>query len=511
MRARQMRIEKNTAMADTPETKPAAPSPKEPEERIVVTEHSRVIGGKTLEYTATCGTVVLRDFDHQDDSKDGKSRGHKSRATIFFTAYTRKGAKSAEQRPLTFSFNGGPGSSSVWLHLGILGPQRVATDEMGKPPPPPYALVDNEHTLLEASDLVFIDPVGTGYSRVAEGEKVDEFHEYQRDLDAVGEFIRFYLTRFGRWGSAKYVIGESYGTTRATGLSRHLQEKHDIFLNGVMLVSLAVDLQTLSFDPGNELPYLLFLPTYAATAWYHKVLAPDLLKKPLREVVALAEAFANSEYSLALLQGSRLTAAKREHIARQLARFSGLSAEFVKRCDLRPDEWRFFKELLRHRGVTVGRLDTRFLGQDKDDAGEKPEEDPAMANLIGAYAAGINRVLKDKLKFDSDAPYVVHAPLWVKWAWKDFANKYVNVGESLRRAMHANPHMRVYVASGYYDLGTPHAAGDYTVSHLGLRGSMQKNVTVSYFEAGHMMYIHRPSLARMAKELKAFVTANGAN
>jgi carboxypeptidase C (cathepsin A) len=207
------------------------------------------------------------------------------------------------------------------------------------------------------------------------------------------------------------------------------------------------------------------------------------------------------------MQGSRLPADKRKHIARQVARFSGLSAEFVERCDLRPNEWRFFKELLRDRGQTVGRLDTRFLGLDRDDAGEKPDDDPAMNNLIGAYAAGINRLLKDKLKFDSDAPYLVHAPLWEKWAWKDFANKYVNVGETLRRAIHANAHMRVYVASGYYDLGTPHAAGDYTVTHLGLRESLRKNVTVSYFEAGHMMYIHRPSLARMAKEIKAFVTA----
>ncbi len=494
-------------MTESKESTPAPKEPKEPQERIVVTEHSLVVGRKTLEYTATCGTVVLRDYDERDDDKDGKRQGDKPRATLFFTAYTLKGVKKREQRPVTFSFNGGPGSSSVWLHLGILGPQRVATDEMGNAPPPPYALVDNEHTLLTDSDLVFIDPVGTGHSRMVEGEKVAEFHEYRRDLDAVGEFIRLYLARYGRWGSPKYLIGESYGTTRAAGLSLHLQEKHDIFLNGVMLVSLAVDLQTLCFDPGNELPYPLFLPTYAATAWYHKALAPDLQKKPLREVIAAAEAFAINEYSVALLLGSRLPAPRREAIARQVARFSGLSTEFVLRCDLRPNEWRFFKELLRDRGRTVGRLDSRFLGLDRDDAGEKPDDDPAMTNLIGAYAAGINRLLRDRLKFDSDAPYVVHAPIWDKWVWKDFANKYANVGESLRRAMHANPHMRVYVASGYFDLGTPHAAGDYTLSHLGLRGSLRKNVAVSYFEAGHMMYIHRPSLARMAKELKAFVAA----
>ena len=494
-------------MNEPKEAKPAPAPPAEPQERIVATDHTYSLGKKKLEYTATCGTVMLRDYDGDGRDSEGKRKGDKPRATMFFTAYTLKGVKKPEKRPVIFSFNGGPGSSSVWLHLGILGPHRVATDEMGNSPPPPYALVDNEYTLLAESDLVFIDPVGTGHSRMVEGEKVAEFHEYQRDLDAVGEFIRLYLARYGRWGSPKYLIGESYGTTRAAGLSLHLQEKHDIFLNGIMLVSLAVDLQTLSFDPGNELPYALFVPTYAATAWYHKALAPDLQKKPLREVVALAEAFAIEEYSVALLQGSRLPPAKRKHVARQVARFSGLSAEFVERCDLRPHEFRFFKELLRHRGLTVGRLDSRFLGRDRDDAGEKPDDDPAMTNLIGAYAAGINRLLKDKLKFDSDAPYVVHAPLWEKWAWKDFANKYVNVGETLRRAMHANPHMRVYAACGYYDLGTPHAAADYTISHLGLREGQRENVTVSYFEAGHMMYIHRPSLARMAKEIKAFVTA----
>ena len=253
-------------MAENKESAPAPNAPKEPQERIVVTEHSLVVGRKTLKYTATCGTVVLRDYEEKDDDKDGKRQGDKPRATLFFTAYTLKGVRKPEQRPVTFSFNGGPGSSSVWLHLGILGPQRVATDEMGNSPPPPYALVDNAHTLLTDSDLVFIDPVGTGHSRMVEGEKVAEFHEYQRDLDAVGEFIRLYLARYGRWGSPKYLIGESYGTTRAAGLSLHLQEKHDIYLNGVMLVSLAVDLQTLCFDHGNELPYPLFQPTYAATA-----------------------------------------------------------------------------------------------------------------------------------------------------------------------------------------------------------------------------------------------------
>ena len=487
-----------------------APAPAEPKERLVTTEHRLTLGKKTLAYTATCGTIVLRDYTPTDDTPDGAQRKpDKATATLFFTAYTLKsgpkaGAKNAP-RPITFSFNGGPGSSSVWLHLGILGPQRVATDAVGHAPPPPYALVDNEHTLLLESDLVFIDPVGTGHSRMAEGEKTTEFHEYRRDLDSVGEFIRLYLTRYGRWGSPKYLIGESYGTTRAAGLSLHLQDKHDIYLNGVMLVSLALDLQTLSFDPGNELPYALFLPTYAATAWYHQALAPDLQKQPLATVVQAAEAFANTTYTVALMQGSKLGEAERARVAAQVARYSGLTPGYVLKADLRPEVSRYFKELLRERGQVVGRLDTRFVGQDRDDVGEHPETDPFMHAVVGAYATGINRLLKETLKFEADAPYVVHAPIWDKWRWKDFENKYVNVGTSLRKAMQANPHLRVYVASGYYDLGTPHAAGDYTLSHLGLRDAARDRVRVSYFEAGHMMYIHPPSLQRMARELREFV------
>ncbi len=292
-----------------------------------------------------------------------------------------------------------------------------------------------------------------------------------------------------------------------TGLSLHLQEEHDIFLDGLMLVSLAIDLQTLCFDHGNELPCAHFLPTYAATAWYHQALVPELQKKPLRDVIVQAEAFALGEYRTALLQGSRLDAQAREHIAGQVARYSGLSAEYVLRSDLRLGEFRCFKELLRHRGQTVGRLDTRFPGLDRDDAGEKPEEDAAMSNLLGAYASGINRLLKETLKCDSDAPYLVHAPIWDKWTWTDFSNKYLNVGASRRRAMHSNAHMRVYVASGYCDLATPHAAGDYTVNHLGLRDEQGKKFAVSHLEAGHMRYIHQRSLERMAGEMRAFVSA----
>ena len=493
-----------------PSDKPSAAAAAEPREHLVTTEHRLVLDGRTLEYTATCGTVLLRLYHDGSDAKASaadapKPTPDKPRAAFFFIAYALEGSEPVNTRALTFSFNGGPGSSSVWLHLGLLGPQRVVTDDTGLAPPPPYALCDNEYTLLTHSDLVFIDPVGTGHSRMLENDKATEFHEFQRDLDSVGEFIRLYLTRYDRWASPKYLIGESYGTTRAAGLTHHLQDKHDIYLNGVMLVSMAIDMQTLSFDHANDLPYALFLPTYAATAWYHRALGPDMQRKALREVIAAAETFAHGDYSVALMQGSRLSPAERERIASQVARFSGLTIDYVLKCDLRPLDARFCKELLRQRGQTVGRLDARFIGQDRDDAGEHAETDAAMNNLVGAYAAGINRLLRQTLKFESDAPYVVHAPIWDQWKWKDFENKYVNVGASLRRAMQANPHMRVYVASGFYDLATPHAAGDYTLSHLGLRDTLAGNVSVNYFEAGHMMYIHQPSLARMAAQLRSFV------
>ena len=486
----------------TPVDTPTQPAPANSPEVLVQTRHEMTLAGRRLSYQASVGSLTLREQGRSDEQD--KAQDDKAQAQLFYIAYTLDGG-AAEQRPLTFCFNGGPGSSSVWLHLGLLGPRRVSCDDMGRCGRPPYGLCDNEASLLGESDLVFIDPVGTGFSRMSPGEKSSEFHDYQRDQDAVAEFIRLYLSRHGRWGSPKFLIGESYGTTRAAGLARLLQERHDIDLNGLMLISTALDYQTLSFDHGNELPYALFLPGYTATAWYHQALAPALQRRPLREVVAEAERFALGDYWTALMQGSRLPAAERERVAAELARLTGLSLAFVQRCQLRIEDGRFFKELLRDRGLTVGRIDARFTGQDRDDAGEHAEDDPGMNNLTGAYAVGINRLLHEQLGYQSDTPYLVHAPLYKNWGWKGFENRYVAAGESLRRALQANPAMQVYVASGYYDLATPHAAGDYSLSHLGLREGLQANVRVSYFEAGHMMYIERAGRERMAGELREFV------
>jgi carboxypeptidase C (cathepsin A) len=323
----------------------------------------------------------------------------------------------------------------------------------------------------------------------------------------VGEFIRLYCSRYGRWASPKYLIGESYGTTRATGLAGHLLERYGMYLNGVMLVSCALDFVVLRFDHANDLPAVLFLPTYAATAWYHKRLAADLLKKPLRKLLDEVETFAAGEYAAALFQGAALPAKARKALVAKLARYTGLTPDYIERTDLRIEIFRFCKELLRDEGRTVGRLDTRFTGYDRDAAGSEFEYDPAMTRIYGPYSAAMNDYVRNDLKFDADVPYEVIKALYVDWGWKDYANRYAAVGDTLRKAMSMNPRMRVLVASGYLDLATPHFAADFSLDHLGIPQELRDNITVSYYEAGHMMYIHKPSLARLAAELRAFVTA----
>ncbi len=476
---------------------------KKPEvaDRVSVTRHKVKLKGKSIAYTVTCGTLVLR----EESEKEGKAEGHNARAQVFFIAYTKDQAKEGLRRPVTFSFNGGPGSSSVWLHLGLLGPRRVPLDDEGGAADMPGRLVDNDFSLLDASDLVFVDPVGTGFSRMVEGEKVKEFHEYQRDLESVGEFIRLYCSRYGRWSSPKYLIGESYGTTRASGLAGHLLERYGMYLNGVMLVSCALDFQVLRFDPGNDLPHVLFLPTYAATAWYHKRLAPELQRKSLRKLLDEVEAFAGGDYAAALFQGARLAGEARSEIAARVARYTGLSEGYVERADLRIEIFRFCKELLREDHKTVGRLDSRFTGVDRDAVGAEFEYDPGFAPIYGPYSAAMNDYVRTDLKFEADVPYEVLKSLYVDWGWKDFANRYASVGETLRKAMSMNPKMRVLVASGYYDFATPHFAADYSIDHLGLVPELRDNISKSYYEAGHMMYVHRPSLEKLAEELRAFV------
>ena len=448
----------------------------------------------------------------EEAEKEGKAEGEKARATVFYVAYALEGVEDPADRPLTFSFNGGPGSSSVWLHLGVLGPRRVEmADEVGNLPQPPFRLVDNEYTLLEQTDLVFIDPVSTGYSRAVPGEKPTEFHDFKKDIESVGEFIRMFSTRAGRWSSPKFLIGESYGTTRAAGLAGYLQEKVGMYLNGIMLVSSILNFQTARFNAGNDLPYILFLPTYTATAHYHGRLPEKLQSRPLREVLAEVETFALGDYTLALMQGAALPPEERADIVSRLSHYTGLDADYIERADLRLEIFRFTKQLLREQGLTVGRLDSRFTGVDRDSAGEHFEFDPSYAVIQGPYTATFNDYVRRELGFESDLPYqILNERVFPDWSYKPFQNQYVDVADTLRKAINVNPFLHIFVANGYYDLATPYKATEYTVNHLGLPPDRQQNIEMAYYEAGHMMYAHLPSLAQLHQDLARFVEENRA-
>ncbi|HWN43839.1 MAG TPA: peptidase S10, partial [Thermoanaerobaculia bacterium] len=417
---------------------------------------------------------------------------------------TRDGVKDPAERPVTFSFNGGPGAASLWVHLGAFGPKRVERTEEGMGLPPPGRLIDNEYSILDLTDLVFIDPVSTGFSRPAPGEDPKQFHGVRQDIEWVAEFVRLWVTRNERWASPKLVAGESYGTTRAAGLAQHLNDRYGMMLNGVVLISSVLNWQNQEFNVGNDMAYILILPTYAATAWYHKKLPPELsgdLRKTLDEV----EAFALGDYASALMQGDRLPAERRREIAARLARYTGLSQDYVERTNLRVEIFRFTKELLRDQGKTVGRLDSRFTGSDMDAAGEFPEFDPSSASLDGPYAAAINDYLRRELGVKEDLIYErLSRKVW-PWSWEGFENRYVNVAEPLRQAMNKNPDLKVLFTCGYYDLATPYFDSVYTADHLGLPESLRGNVGITYYESGHMMYIREADHAKLKKDIAAFV------
>ncbi len=490
---------------DISTSKPTEEAKPTPKDQLVETTHTILLDGQEIRYTVTTGTIILKEEAEKIGEKAGEAEGEKPKASVFFIAYTRDDVPDKTRRPLTFSFNGGPGSSSVWLHLGLLGPRRVVMQDDGGLPPPPYRLTDNEFSLLDVTDLVFIDPVSTGFSRPVVGEKAKEFHGFKKDIESVGDFIRLYTTRYGRWTSPKFLIGESYGTTRAAGLSGYLQERHGLYLNGIMLISSILDFATADFNPGNDLPYILFLPTYAATAWYHQRLPADLQARPLRDVLAEVAAFALGEYTLALMQGAALSAEARAGILARLARYTGLSADWIDRAELRIEIMRFTKELLRDRRRTVGRLDSRFTGIDRDAVGEKHEYDPSLTNITGPYTAALNDYVRCELKFESDLPYEILNPRVWPWSYAQHENQYVNVVETLRKAMTTNPYLKVFVANGAYDLATPYCATEYTFNHLGLDPTLRGNVSMAYYPAGHMMYIHLPSLAVLREDLVGFL------
>lgn len=466
--------------------------PPTPEDKVSQTKHSVRIDGKEVKYTATAGEMVM------------KTEEEAAKASVFYIAYTRDDVSDVAQRPIMFTFNGGPGSSSVWLHLGAFGPRRVEMGDAGALLPPPYKLVDNESSLLDLTDLVFIDPVSTGYSRPAPGESPNQFHGIQEDVQSVGDFIRLYTTRNKRWASPKFLAGESYGTTRAAGLSGYLQQRYGMYLNGIILVSAILNFQTADFNTGNDLPYILYLPTYTAIAWYHKKLPADL-QGDLRKAVQESEDFANTDYTLALMAGDALPAAKHAEVVKKLARLTGLSEDYIERTNMRVEISRFTKELLRSQRRTVGRIDARFTGIDLDAAGEGPEYDPSIAAIMGPYTATLNDYVRGDLKFDSDLPYEILTGRVFPWSFKPYEGRYVDVGETLRSAMTQNPFLRVFVAKGYYDLATPFFAADYTFDHLGLDPSLRGHLTGAYYESGHMVYAHLPSLAKLKQDTAQFI------
>src|SRR5215471_3424517 len=440
----------------------AAGQPADPVDDFVTTNHVITIDGEQLPYTATTGRVVLRQEGHTENKFDGP----KARAEIFMTAYTLGGGD-VTTRPVTFAFNGGPGSSSVWLHLGLLGPRRVLSGDVGVLLPPPYDIADNYQTLLRHSDLVFIDPVSTGYSRVVKGEKPQDFHGYGGDIESVAEVIRLWTTRSGRWMSPKYLCGESYGTMRAAGLARHLQERYGMYLNGLILISAYLDGGTAEFGGGNDAPYALYLPTYAAIANYHGLHGD----RPLREVLDEAEDYAGRDY-------------------------------------LWPEHIRFLTELLRGQRRTVGRIDGRFAGWDSDYGRERWSTDPSIDAITGPYTAALNQYVRTELGYESDLPYEILTDRVQPWSFKEFEGVHVHVLDKLAEAMRVNPHMRLHEACGYYDAATPYFAAEHSIAHLAIPADLTGNIEFAYYAAGHMMYLHEPSRQAQSARLAEFVTGD---
>jgi carboxypeptidase C (cathepsin A) len=483
---------------DTADKTKESPGEPKPADDLVSTSHTLTAGRRKLKYTATTGRIVLR----KEVLTDGTFDGHLPKAEVFLTAYTLDDAD-ATKRPVTFAFNGGPGSSSVWLHLGLLGPRRVVSGDVGELAPPPYGLVDNAETLLAHSDLVFIDPVSTGYSRAVKGEKPGDYHGFTDDIESVGEVIRLWTSRNGRWMSPKFLAGESYGTTRAAGLADHLQSRYGMYLNGLVLVSSVLEFATIEFGHGNDLPYPLFLPTYAAIANYHGKHGD----RPLDDVIAEAREFAAKDYPWALAQGNRLSADERASVVARIADLAGVSADYVDRVDLRIEHIRFFTELLRDRRQVAGRLDGRFTGWDPDAGREQFAADPSMNAIMGPYTAALNHYIRDELEYTNDLPYeVINPKASEAWSFKEFEARHITVADKLGTAMRANPHLKVHVAFGYYDGATPFFAAEHSLARLELPEHLRGNVESAYYHAGHMMYVHEPSRVRQSADLADFVS-----
>ena len=491
------------ATTDQPAAPPAAAAKKDdkpdPVDDLVVTRHTLRTRRGELSYTARSGRVVLR----EEEVKDDVFQGWKARAQMSVTAYTLDlpEGQDVTTRPISFVFNGGPGSSSVWLHMGLLGPRRADLGDVTAPHPPPYRLVDNPETLLAVSDLVFIDPMSTGHTRAVEGGKAKDYHGFAKDVEQVTELIRLWCTREDRWMSPKYVIGESYGTVRAVAVAERLFARHSMALNGLVLVSSVLDFGSQDFEHHRwDESCLNFLPTYTAIAHYHG----KVKGRPAR-LRQEAEEFSAGPYRTALAAGRRLPARERAAVVRTLARLTGLSEAYVDGADLRIEHWRFCTELLRDRGLAVGRIDGRFTGPLRSPIAENMDADPSDDAMAGPFTAAFHHYLRSELGSTQDLAYEVSANEVKEWSYKEFEGKPIFVADKLERLMRANPHLRVRIEYGYYDLATPYHAAENMVAHLRLPDEAFERIEHEYFETGHMPYLHEPSRKRELASLAAFV------
>ena len=453
------------------------------EEKVSTTSHTVRVDGREIKYTATVGTIPIR------------TDNNTVQARMFFVAYTKDG-EDPRTRPISFLYNGGPGAATVWLHMGSFAPRHVQMAEDGFQPAPPFRLEDNENSLIDATDMVFVDAISTGYSRTAPGVNSDQVHGQEGDIRAFGEFINGWITTYNRWGSPKYLMGESYGTIRSAGLSAELQTRHGIDLNGIVLISSLLSYQTLSPAPNNDVAWAANIETFTADAWYHKKLPADLQAKSVKQVVDESRAFAWGDYMAALTRGNALTDAEQTAMAGKLARFTGLSSQFILAANLRVSADRFRKELLRDTRLTIGRLDGRFTSVDLDAAGERQEFDPSNQALQGPYTALFQEYVRNELKWESDLRYPTSGNVR---PWTYDQNKYMDMTEALRGTMARNPFLKVFVAIGYYDMATLMGGAEFNFTHLAYDKPIVGRVSYGYYEAGHMIYI-RPSAHRALKQ-----------
>jgi carboxypeptidase C (cathepsin A) len=462
-----------------------------------VTQHRLSLGGKAIDYTATAGMLIVRDDDD------------KPIASIGYVAYTRRDGKSAGVRPVTFAFNGGPGSSSFWLHMGVLGPKRVQVSDPTPTPAAPYRTADNEFSLLDVSDVVMIDPVGTGLSHAVCDHRDEEFWAVDPDIDSVSRFIAQYVSDNNRWTSPKYLLGESYGTTRGAAIVNYLRARRSLTFNGLVLVSVATDIEAIFAElPGNDRPYAVYLPGYAAVAWYQHMVPsqPAALEPFLAEV----RQYAMGPYTAALIKGDTLSNEERDAVAQKMHDYIGLPVEYLKAARLRVSENEFAHELLKARGLTVGRLDGRFVGPTSDLLARETDYDPQSSAIGAAYAAAFLDYYHGELRFGQGETYhTTNFDIGTKWRWTHRTERgeqpIVNTGVDLADALIKDPNLRVLVLNGYYDLATPFSATEYVMMHLGVPAEVGRHVEMKYYEAGHMMYVHPPSLAKMKRDLDAFI------